>query len=340
VNEAAIDTDRFIKRVRELMERDRGLLLSELMRPARRSTRPAALVFHVFTETDRMQHCFWRLRDKDHPYYDKALAARYEGHDPIREVYQRMDRVIADTLERLSERDTLLVVSDHGFQSFRYGFAVNQWLRNEGYLVLKEGRNEQSVAALNQVFDMSLSTDAIDWSRTRAYALGLGQIYVNRRGREPQGIVAPEDVAPLVTEIREKIVQFVDRRHGDVRPIRKAYDLREEYGDGPAMGHAAEIQLGFAENYRVAWQTALMHDISWKGTDPVAENLYTWSGDHCSTDRDLVPGILLSSRPLPLAPADRPYGVRDIAATVLHHFHIDVRDLDGKPLPLGDAPPR
>jgi predicted AlkP superfamily phosphohydrolase/phosphomutase len=333
-NDGLMAPEMFMKHVLELMNRDHGLLLGELMRPARRSTRPAPLVFHVFTETDRTSHCFWWLRDTDHPAYDKQIAARLSGLDPILEIYRRMDHVIADAVARLGEDDTLLVVSDHGFQSFRYGFSVNQWLLNEGYLVMKSGADADP-GTLSAFFGESLSTDDVDWSKTRAYALGLGQIYVNRRGREPQGIVAPEDVAALVAELRAKIVAFVDKKHDNALPIRKAYDLSKEYGDGPAMTHAAEIQLGFGKNYRVSWQTALLRDIRLKGTDPIDDNTNPWSGDHCSTDRDLVPGFLLSNRPLPVAPAGAPYNVRDIAATVLSHFHIDTSDLDGTPLPLG-----
>jgi hypothetical protein len=335
LNDGLMAPETFMKHVLELMDRDHALLLGELMRPARRSTRPAPLVFHVFTETDRTSHCFWWLRDTEHPAYDKQIAARLAGRDPILEIYRQMDRVIADTVARLGPDDTLLVVSDHGFQSFRYGFSVNQWLLNEGYLVLKEDAGAVGGGTLSAFFGESLSTDAVDWSKTRAYALGLGQIYVNRRGREPQGIVAPGDVAALVAEIREKIVAFVDKKHDNAKPILKAYDLATEYGAGPAMARAAEIQLGFGKYYRVAWQTALLRDIRLRGTDPIDDNTYPWSGDHCSTDRDLVPGFLLSNRALPDAPTGAPYNVRDIAATVLAHFHLDASDLDATPLPLG-----
>jgi predicted AlkP superfamily phosphohydrolase/phosphomutase len=338
LNDVLMAPETFAKHVYELMDRDHALLLGELMRPARRLPVPARLVFHVFTETDRMQHCFWWLRDHESPYFDAQKAAWFDGKDPIREIYRRMDRVIADTVARLGPNDTLLVVSDHGFLSFRYGFNVNQWLVNEGYLVMKEGSGPVVGADLGQMFSESLSTDAVDWSKTRAYALGLGQIYVNRKGREPQGIVDDDAVAPLVLEIRSKIVQFVDSKHGDAKPVRRAYDLRAEYGDGPAMAKASEIQLGFAENYRVSWQTALMRDIRWKGTSPIDENTYAWSGDHCSTDRDLVHGFLLTNRSLPAAPAGRPYNVRDIAATVLEHYPVDHADLAGDATPLPLAP--
>jgi hypothetical protein len=112
--------------------------------------------------------------------------------------------------------------------------------------------------------------------------------------------------------------------------------LTEVY-HGPYLAEAAELQLAFDEGYRVSWQTALLGGLSHGG--PICEdNTFAWSGDHCSTDRRLVPGILLASRPIAPAPADRPYGVRDIAATVLAHFGLDVSDLDGRPIPIVAAP--
>src|SRR5439155_23235515 len=123
---------------------------------------------------------------------------------------------------RLGKDDGLLVVSDHGFQSFRYGFNVNQWLVNEGYLVMKAAAPD---ANLHDLFSEGLSGDAVEWSKSRAYAMGLGQVYVNRKGREPQGTVEPADVEPLVREIRERLLAYVDHDRGDVAPIAKAYDL-------------------------------------------------------------------------------------------------------------------
>ena len=173
----------------------------------------------------------------------------------------------------------------------------------------------------------------MDWTRTRAYALGLGQIYLNRRGREPSGIVADAEVPGLIRELSEKLLAFRDDRHAGRAPLARVYDLTQLYR-GPMAHHAAELQLGFGADYRVSWQTALLGDLRPKGTPPVDENKIPWSGDHCSTDRDLVPGFLLTNRALPPAPADRPYNVKDIAATVLDHFHLDVSHLEGVPLPL------
>lgn len=328
LNDGLLAPTTFVKHVLELMDRDHAMLRACLRKPA-------SLVFHVFTQTDRAAHCLWWLRDADHPYAKIGDSTLFAGRDPLLEVYRRMDQVIGDVAGRLGSDDLLLVVSDHGFQSFRYGFNINQWLLNEGYLVLKDRDPQARVGEANlpSFFNGSLTSDAVDWTRTRAYALGLGQIYLNRRGREPSGIVADAEVPGLIRELSEKLLAFRDDRHAGRAPLARVYDLTQLYR-GPMAHHAAELQLGFGADYRVSWQTALLGDLRPKGTPPVDENKIPWSGDHCSTDRDLVPGFLLTNRALPAAPATRPYNVKDIAATVLDHFHLDVSHLEGVPLPL------
>ena len=328
LNDGVLPDEAFLKHLLELMERDHAMLLGEMGRGAR-------CVFHAFTPTDRAAHCFWWLRDPGHPVHDTANAARWKGRDPVLEVYRRMDQVVADVRARLAPGEVLLVVSDHGFQSFRYEMNVNQWLINEGYLVLKAGE-ESGTRDLTQFFGEAISADSVDWGRTRAYALGLGQIYVNRRGREPQGIVAAGEVAALLEELRTKLLAVRDPRHPEAQVIREVYDLTRLY-HGPKAADASELQLGFGPDYRVSWQTALMGELRPAGSAVFADNLFPWSGDHCSTDRSLVPGNLLANVRIPPAPAERPYSVRDVAPTVLRHFGIDASHLDGTPIPL---PPR
>src|SRR5437870_5835373 len=118
--------------------------------------------------------------DPEHPRYDAVLAARFG--DAVLRVYQRMDGIVGEVLDRVGPEATLLVLSDHGFHSYRTGLNVNTWLRDHGYLVqgpLAPGAEKEDFFP------------GVDWSRTRAYALGTGQIYVNLRGREGRGVVAP-----------------------------------------------------------------------------------------------------------------------------------------------------
>jgi predicted AlkP superfamily phosphohydrolase/phosphomutase len=303
------------------MDHGAATLLGELRRGASCS-------FYVFTQTDRATHCFYWLRDKQHPFYDEATARRLG--DPLRRIYERMDKIVGDVAATLRPQDLLLVVSDHGFKTWRRGMNVNQWLMNEGYLAAAKDAGEKT---LPDFFSDRLAVDAIDWSKSRAYALGLGQIYLNVKGREPEGIVEPGEVDALCREIRTKLLAYADdAAHGGVKPLADVIRLSDVY-HGPYLADAAELQLAFAAGYRVSWQTALLGGLSVGG--PICEdNTFAWSGDHCSTDRRLVPGVLIASRPMPKAPAGRPYGVKDVAATVLVHFGLDAGDLDGRPLPV------
>ncbi len=329
LNDGNTTPDAFLKDLLEDMDHDAAMVLGELRRGA-------ACVFSVCTQTDRAAHCFWWLQDPKHPFYDPGEAARIQAvlGDPLRTVYARMDRIVGDVLATLSPEDVLLVVSDHGFRTWRRGMNVNQWLLNEGYLVATADTPERK---LGDFFGDRLSIAGIDWARSRAYALGLGQIYLNREGREPEGIVKDEDVPALLDEMRAKLLAYRDAEGGGSAPVAKVYKVAEIYR-GPHMGRAAELQLAFAEGYRVSWQTALLGGLVQRGGSVCEDNRFPWSGDHCSTDRDLVPGILLSNRFLPPAPASRPYGVKDVAATVLEHFHVEHAELEGKPLPLAPPP--
>lgn len=322
LNDRTTTPEAFLTDLLEDMDHGAAMLLGELRRGA-------CCAFSVLTQTDRAAHCFYWLRDKSHPFYDAATAARLG--DPLRKVYERMDRIVGDVVAQLRPDDLFLLVSDHGFRTWRRGMNVNQWLMNEGYLVASSDAEQKT---LHGFFSDRLSVDSIDWSRTRAYALGLGQIYLNVRGREREGIVAPGDVDALCREIRAKLLAFEDV--GGKRPLRDVIRLADVY-HGPYLAEAAELQLAFDEGYRVSWQTALLGGLSRGG--PICEdNTFAWSGDHCSTDRSLVPGILVASRPIRQAPTGRPYGVKDVAATVLEHFGLDVSDLDGRPIPIGQAP--
>ena len=62
------------------------------------------------------------------------------GHpqaDAIRQVYRAVDAEIGDLLETIDDDTTILLMSDHGFGSFRGRIYTNTWLRRNGYLTLR-----------------------------------------------------------------------------------------------------------------------------------------------------------------------------------------------------------
>jgi predicted AlkP superfamily phosphohydrolase/phosphomutase len=298
-------------------------------------------VFATITATDRACHAFFRHRDRGHPEHDPD--ARFASEDPILVVYRHMDETVGQVRAQLEPDDVLLVCSDHGFQTWRWEVNVNQWLVDEGYLALTDDADAKD---LRGFFQGARAPDGVDWSRTRAFALGLGQIYVNLAGRDPQGVVAPAGKRALMEEIKRKLealenpyLRAEDRRDAvPARAVREVTILEDAWDfGGPAPAHAPDMQIGFARGYRISWQTALLGGMKARG-DVFAENRMPWSGDHCSTHPDLVPGILMINRKVPQAPPERPYHVRDVAATVLAHFGLDRAHLHGESRPLPMAP--
>ncbi len=137
------------------------------------------LVTTVFDTTDRVQHMFYRYLDPTHPANEGKDTERWK--DAIGRVYERTDELLGKVWNLVDDPDTtFMVISDHGFTNFRRCVNVNSWLRDNGYLVLKDENALESGEYL----------DGIDWSRTRAFALGLTGVFVNRKGRERSGIVA------------------------------------------------------------------------------------------------------------------------------------------------------
>jgi predicted AlkP superfamily phosphohydrolase/phosphomutase len=161
-------------------------------------------------------------------------------------------------------------------------------------------------------------------NRTRAYAMGLGQIYFNLRGRESGGIVSPgAEAARLADEISARLLAMADP--DDRSPIVRAVYQRDEVYAGPYVGQAAELQIGMHEGYRVSWQTTL-------GGAPdglVYPNMQKWSADHGGYDFATTAGVLVTNRRIA---SDTP-SIMDIAPTVLKYFGLQVpSDLDGRAL--------
>ena len=217
----------------------------------------------VFCITDRVSHMFHHYIDKEHPMYDPQTAQRYK--DTIKQFYIRMDEIVGRMMEEIGDdpNTVLLVLSDHGFESWRYQVNLNQWLLQNGYLVRK--RSASSGGGMGEQGKTSSKEDNffpdVDWSKTQAYALGLGQIYINLKDREPLGIVDPSEYDALCDEIASKLVQLKDPRwmqYGD--PVLIACHKRKDIWTGEYADDAhdaPDLQCGFAPGYRVSWQTCL-----------------------------------------------------------------------------------
>lgn len=152
-------------------------------------TKPWQLFMMVEIGLDRLHHAFWQESDPEHPLYRPESAYR----DAIPEYYRALDERVGRLLAMVDDRTAVLVVSDHGARALQGGFAINQWLVDNGYLVLKERIDAPA----------SLTMDMVDWTRTRAWGEGgyYGRIWLNVKGREPQGVVAPAEYEAVRDEL-------------------------------------------------------------------------------------------------------------------------------------------
>jgi predicted AlkP superfamily phosphohydrolase/phosphomutase len=260
------------------------------------------LFFVVFDTPDRVQHMFWRFRDPEHPFFEPDLAGEF--HRQVEEHYRRYDDLLRRVLEFVDENTLLVVLSDHGFNTFRRAFHVNTWLCENGLLALED--NKTPGEELGEGFS------AVDWSKTYAYALGLGGVYLNRKGREGQGILEEGAEAERVRRaIQEGLKGLADAATG--RVAIHSVSRREEIYSGAHADKAPDLLVNYAPGFRVSWQTAL-------GGMPRAlfeDNTRRWSGDHI-IDPETVPGILFLNRPMAGNHAD----IRDLAPTILHYFGV------------------
>jgi len=260
----------------------------------------SGLFFFYFSSLDLNSHMLWRLIDQKHPEYDASLAAEYGSALP--EFYQQVDQVLGEVLQHADDRTTVMVLSDHGFAPYNRSFNLNTWLLNHGYITLKAEPNpDQSEAFAN-----------FDWSHTRAYGLGLNGLYLNLRGREREGIVeSGAQAEALLKQIREELLDVRDPQN-NLQAITRI-DLAGEVYQGPYAHQGPDLIVGYNRGYRAGWQTILGNFPA----DVFEDNSNPWSGDHCM-DYTLVPGVLLSNRPIHIASPS----LTDIAPTIFAEFGI------------------
>lgn len=268
LNEGHLDDSAWLDMVRTTLREQENMYYDSLER------RDSDVVVAVFVQTDRVSHMFYRGIDPQHPMYAETGP---EARGAINWIYREADRILGETLQLMGPGDRLIVLSDHGFAPFRRAVNLNRWLLDEGLLVLEAGHLESAPGFA-----------AVDWSRTKAYALGLNSLFINRSGREARGIVDAREADRIKLRITDGLRQLQDPRSG-LPVIQDVFDGAMLYPKN-AYGDAPDLVIGYAPGYRASWQTAL-------GAVPVStvdDNDKKWSGDHCITPK-AVPGVLFTS---------------------------------------------
>jgi len=157
------------------------------------TTRPWDFFMMVEMGVDRIHHSFWKYMDPEHPKYERGN--RFEH--AIRDYYRFCDHEIGELLSLFPADTAVLAVSDHGAKKLDGGICFNEWLIKKGYLTLKSYPHRA----------LPIGKAEIDWSKTKAWGDGgyYGRLFMNVKGREPQGTINPDDYekvrAQLVAEI-------------------------------------------------------------------------------------------------------------------------------------------
>ena len=304
LNEGILSEDSFIKLAYDNHQESEDMLFNAMAKTKK------GVVACWFQTTDSIQHMFFRYLDKKHPalkYGQREKSARV-----IEDLYKDMDDLVGRVWEKLNKNSMLIVMSDHGFKSFRRGVNINSWFYKNGYLHLKDGKQTSEEWFKD-----------VDWNRTKAYGLGLGGIYINQKGREAQGIVDPgEETKIFKEELMEKLNGLRDDETGEVA-INKIYD-RDKIPPGPYKVNCPDFIMGYNEGYRVSWDsvTGIVNSTIFE------DNRKAWSGDHCIDPR-LVPGIIFSNFKL----NTQEPSIIDIAPTALELFGVKApQHMDGHAL--------
>jgi predicted AlkP superfamily phosphohydrolase/phosphomutase len=271
-------------------------------------------IFAMFAEPDRVQHALYRHVDEKSPRHDPKTAAEFGPE--IDRAYTEMDRIVGEVAAAAPPDTQIVVCSDHGFAPFRRGVNLNNFLVAHGYQV----RTGAGGAA--KVGDLSggrFFTD-VRWEETQAYAMGLGNLYLNLAGREARGSVKPADTERVLAAIEKDLRALTDT--DGTKVVHEVYRGRDLY-HGARAGEAPDLVVGFEWGWRVSWQSCL----GAMESAVITDNSLRWSGDHCSVDPSLVPGVLFSTVPLDAAAKPK---VPDVTPSVLSLFGLDRQGLDGR----------
>ena len=317
-------------------------------------SKPWDFMMLVINETDHIQHQLWHLLDKNHPDYDAREAQRYA--DVFLKVYQRVDAGLSQLLEIIDKKNTnIVVMSDHGLGPVYKWINLNTWLLRKGYIAIKQrplsllkhimfrfGFTPANIYRLmlrfsrNKVVEKNklsekrgfvsrffLNENDIDWSATKAYSIGhMGQININMKGREPQGVVEPSAQDAVMNELITALTGIKDRDSSgrQVDAIKQVLKKGELFW-GPYAKEAADLYLKVSrEEYHILG-----------GATFISNRLIERSYGNTATHR--TDGIFIACGPAinKSQHLSKPPKIYELAANILYMLGIPIPgDFDGK----------
>jgi predicted AlkP superfamily phosphohydrolase/phosphomutase len=281
-----------------------------------RDTWEGGFLFSYFGSVDQTSHVMWGItQDPTHPAYDAAIHDEFR--DVIPTIYAEFDALVGETLDRIDDNTVLVVMSDHGFASWTRAFHLNSWLVENGYMTLQR----RVTRPVKEFFT------GVDWRRSQAYSVGISALYLNLRGREPQGQVAPGDRMALLEQLERELLATIDPLTGEPA-VTRVFIRERDFHDRGNLEIGPDIVVGYAKGVRGSGNNAL----GGIAAEFMTDNTDDWSGDHIM-DPSTVPGVLLASRPLRRSATS----LQNLAAALLAEFGIEGFPDGSEPVTVVDA---
>jgi hypothetical protein len=217
----------------------------------------------VFDTMDRVQHMFWK-------------------NDPevVENWYLKLDALIGrleNKIKATGNQDAqILILSDHGFANFDHKVNLNKWLVDEGFMSTRQP-------------DAS-NLDAVNWTETNAYAVGLNSLYLNKAGREGSGILTDETQTAIIDNLKTSLLRW---KGPDGNPVVSSVKTNQEAFDGPLAHLGPDLLIGYAPGYRASADTGVGN---WSANQ-IEPNNDHWNADHC-IDPNHVQGVIFRNRGL------------------------------------------
>ncbi len=251
LNDEIFKDEDFISMVDFLFEEKRNIFIREI---PEENYRVYAFVFETL---DRIQHMFWERNQK--------IIEKY---------YIKFDKLIGEVIEKIKENWELIIISDHGFGSLKKYVDLNAFLREKGYLSLKEGVESEPLFK------------KVNFRKTKAFNCGFTGIYLNKKVREGKGILNKEEYLKEKENLKKLLKTLKD---GNKNVIKEVYDAEEIYSN-KNKENMPDLIIGYEEGYRTDWKSV----IGGVGKEITKENTNKWTGDHIF-DPSLVSGVFISS---------------------------------------------